>query len=221
MVIAALGTVLAAGYLLWLYQRTAFGTPTEEFADEHIHDVHVDRVDRLGADARAHPRARRLPEPHLPRHRPGHDRAWATPSRRWASSRSCSPPSCSRERRSSGPTSTSTRSRPRSCSPARIVVVLLVDLFTPERRARASCRRSPASACSPRWSRCSPSPSTAPTASMFGGAYVGRQLRARAQGAVPARRATSSCCCRTNYIAEGDYWEGEYYFLLLVARSSA
>ncbi len=34
MVIAALGTVLAAGYLLWLYQRTAFGTPTEEFAED-------------------------------------------------------------------------------------------------------------------------------------------------------------------------------------------
>jgi NADH-quinone oxidoreductase subunit M len=30
-VVAALGTVLAAGYLLWLYQRTAFGEPTEEF----------------------------------------------------------------------------------------------------------------------------------------------------------------------------------------------
>ncbi len=40
MVIAALGTVLAAGYLLWLYQRTAFGTPSEEFAhDPHLHDV--------------------------------------------------------------------------------------------------------------------------------------------------------------------------------------
>jgi NADH-quinone oxidoreductase subunit M len=40
MVIAAIGTVLAAGYLLWLYQRTAFGVPTEEFAeDPHIHDV--------------------------------------------------------------------------------------------------------------------------------------------------------------------------------------
>jgi NADH-quinone oxidoreductase subunit M len=42
MVIAALGTVLAAGYLLWLYQRTTFGTTKEEFADEHIHDVHVE-----------------------------------------------------------------------------------------------------------------------------------------------------------------------------------
>jgi NADH-quinone oxidoreductase subunit M len=39
MVVAAVGTVFAAGYLLWLYQRTAFGTPTEEFAEEHIHDV--------------------------------------------------------------------------------------------------------------------------------------------------------------------------------------
>ena len=42
MVIAAIGTVFAAGYLLWLYQRTAFGTPKEEFADDpHIHDVTV------------------------------------------------------------------------------------------------------------------------------------------------------------------------------------
>jgi NADH-quinone oxidoreductase subunit M len=32
MVIAAIGTVLAAGYLLWLYQRTAFGEPSEEFS---------------------------------------------------------------------------------------------------------------------------------------------------------------------------------------------
>ncbi|MDH3301475.1 MAG: NADH-quinone oxidoreductase subunit M [Acidimicrobiia bacterium] len=40
MVIAAVGTVLAAAYLLWLLQRTAFGVPTEEFADDpHIHDT--------------------------------------------------------------------------------------------------------------------------------------------------------------------------------------
>ncbi len=40
MVVAALGTVLAAAYLLWLFQRVAFGTPTDEFADDpHIHDV--------------------------------------------------------------------------------------------------------------------------------------------------------------------------------------
>ena len=44
MVIAALGTVFAAGYLLWLYQRTAFGEPTAEFSGhghghDEIHDV--------------------------------------------------------------------------------------------------------------------------------------------------------------------------------------
>ncbi len=33
MVVAAIGTVLAAGYLLWLLQRTAFGEPSEEFAN--------------------------------------------------------------------------------------------------------------------------------------------------------------------------------------------
>ena len=38
--IAALGTVLAAGYLLWLYQRTAFGEPNPEFAGGHGHDPH-------------------------------------------------------------------------------------------------------------------------------------------------------------------------------------
>ena len=41
MVIAAVGTVFAAGYLLWLYQRTAFGTPTEEFAEETVPDVTI------------------------------------------------------------------------------------------------------------------------------------------------------------------------------------
>ena len=41
MVVAAVGTVLAAGYLLWMYQRTAFGEPSAEFADIHVHDVHA------------------------------------------------------------------------------------------------------------------------------------------------------------------------------------
>jgi NADH-quinone oxidoreductase subunit M len=55
MVVAAIGTVLAASYLLWLYQRTAFGEPTEEFSghgpaahavgaapNEEHHSVHGD-----------------------------------------------------------------------------------------------------------------------------------------------------------------------------------
>ncbi len=41
MVIAAIGTVLAAGYLLWMFQRVAFGEPKAEFANGHFHDVHA------------------------------------------------------------------------------------------------------------------------------------------------------------------------------------
>jgi NADH-quinone oxidoreductase subunit M len=41
MVIAAVGTVFAAGYLLWLYQRTTFGVPRDEFAGEKLADVVV------------------------------------------------------------------------------------------------------------------------------------------------------------------------------------
>ena len=40
-VVASVGTVFAAGYLLWMYQRTAFGRPTEEFEHAHIHDMHM------------------------------------------------------------------------------------------------------------------------------------------------------------------------------------
>ncbi len=40
MVIAAVGTVLAAGYLLWMFQKTAFGNPKDEFAnDPNIKDA--------------------------------------------------------------------------------------------------------------------------------------------------------------------------------------
>jgi NADH-quinone oxidoreductase subunit M len=41
MVIAAIGTVLAAGYLLWMFQRVAFGSVKQEFESTHIHDVHA------------------------------------------------------------------------------------------------------------------------------------------------------------------------------------
>jgi NADH-quinone oxidoreductase subunit M len=39
MVVAAVGTVFAAGYLLWLDQRTAFGEQKEEWKGHHFHDV--------------------------------------------------------------------------------------------------------------------------------------------------------------------------------------
>lgn len=40
MVVGAVGTVLAAGYLLWMFQRVAFGKVKTEFEHTHVHDVH-------------------------------------------------------------------------------------------------------------------------------------------------------------------------------------
>jgi NADH-quinone oxidoreductase subunit M len=42
MVIAALGTVLAAAYLLWMFQRIAFGTAKNSSSHDHAHsdDLH-------------------------------------------------------------------------------------------------------------------------------------------------------------------------------------
>jgi NADH-quinone oxidoreductase subunit M len=70
MVIAAVGTVLAAGYLLWLFQRAAFGTPKAEFAgaahgadqlalvaaghDSHGHDAHDAHEPTRGSVAPVH-----------------------------------------------------------------------------------------------------------------------------------------------------------------------
>jgi len=39
MVIGAVGTVLAAGYLLWMLQRVNFGEPSEEWSGHSFHDV--------------------------------------------------------------------------------------------------------------------------------------------------------------------------------------
>jgi NADH-quinone oxidoreductase subunit M len=41
MVVAAVGTVLAAGYLLWMLQRVAFGKVNAEWEHVPIHDVHT------------------------------------------------------------------------------------------------------------------------------------------------------------------------------------
>jgi NADH-quinone oxidoreductase subunit M len=40
MVVAAIGTVFAAGYLLWMLQRAAFGEPKAEWETVHISDMH-------------------------------------------------------------------------------------------------------------------------------------------------------------------------------------
>ena len=53
MVIAAIGTVFAAAYLLWLFQRVAFGEPKPEFAgaahghDDHGHDHALEDVNKF------------------------------------------------------------------------------------------------------------------------------------------------------------------------------
>jgi NADH-quinone oxidoreductase subunit M len=39
MVAAAVGTVFAAGYLLWLLQRVAFGVGKDEWEGHHFHDI--------------------------------------------------------------------------------------------------------------------------------------------------------------------------------------
>jgi NADH-quinone oxidoreductase subunit M len=44
MVVAALGTVFAAAYLLWLYQRTAFGEPKPEFSGHGDHHEEIEDV---------------------------------------------------------------------------------------------------------------------------------------------------------------------------------
>ncbi len=41
MAVAAVGTVFAAGYLLWMLQRVAFGVVKPEFERAHVHDVHL------------------------------------------------------------------------------------------------------------------------------------------------------------------------------------
>jgi NADH-quinone oxidoreductase subunit M len=41
MVIASVGTVFAAGYLLWMLQRVAMGRVPAEWEHAHIHDVHM------------------------------------------------------------------------------------------------------------------------------------------------------------------------------------
>ncbi len=54
MVIAAMGTVLAAGYLLWLFQRTAMGDPNPEFVSHDEPAQSLSAAANHGADADHH-----------------------------------------------------------------------------------------------------------------------------------------------------------------------
>ena len=77
MVVAAIGTVFAAGYLLWLLQRVAFGTPKEEFEDAPHPRRRDARVDRLDAAARPHRRPRHLPQLRVPGDRRRRGTPWS------------------------------------------------------------------------------------------------------------------------------------------------
>ena len=92
MVVAAVGTVFAAGYLLWLFQRVAFGTPDRGVRERRSHPRRpADGMAGMGADAGADRHPRHLPQHHLPRHRPARDprrgRDRTPPGRRDLSSR--------------------------------------------------------------------------------------------------------------------------------------
>ncbi len=100
---------------------------------------------------------------------------------------------------------------------ATIVVVLVADLFWPDRVAVRSRRGSRRSACSPRSipvdhaggrrhrpRRCSAARSSSTT------------TRSRSRASSSSSR-TSSLLMSVDYIGDGDYYQGEFYFLLLTS----
>ena len=198
MVIASIGTVFAAGYLLWMYQRTAFGSPKEEF-------------DRRTTSTTSHP-----PEwiawapllvgivvfgvragPDVRHRRPGRAGRHGRLRGQWPVAR------CRRRRGAafkSPPKPRLRRARPRDHphGDARASAII-VDLVLDE-RSKVWVTRSWASACSgpilPIIYMADQGISGQARV-MFGGAYVGRHVRARPEGPAPGRPASSSSCCRS------------------------
>ena len=114
--------------------------------------------------------------------------------------------------------STTTRSRPRSSSPASLVVVLLVDLV---RSSGTSGGIVPSLAGIGLLAALVPVLTLAVDGTdrvMFGGAYVVDNF-ALVLKALFLVAGYVVVLLSTNYIAEGDYCEGEYYFLLLVVAA--
>ena len=222
MVIGAIGTVFAAGYLLWLYQRVAFGTPQEEFARRPAHPRrHLHRVAGLDADARRcivvlgfFPNLIfDVTDPAV------HRRRWS-PSAGWGADAAVLA-QLDAVRRGTAPSLDF-----HAFAPEIVLVghasslLMLVDLFGGE---RTSAGRQSSLAGIGLLAACIPVVTLA---------YDGddrlavrrrlrrRRLRPGAQGAVPLAGYVV-VLLSTNYIAEGDYWEGEYYQLILLRRCSA
>ena len=226
MVVASVGTVLAAGYLLWMYQRTAFGVPQAEFEHAHIHDVHVPEwiawvpmlllIVALGVFPhlifRVDRRRRAPGDPHDHPGGPGRGRL----------TRPCSPPSTSAGLLAAVTTFKAPYFDYHALAPeivltAVIVVVLLVDLVVDETHkylvtqlagfgvlGLGRADRDPGRQRDQRPSRgrCSAAPTSSTSFSLV--------LKALFLGTGYVVLLMS-----TNYIEEGDYYEGEFSFLLL------
>ena len=220
MVIAAIGTVLAAGYLLWLFQRTAFGTPDARSSPTSTSTTCTSPSGWPG-----------LPMlvlivvlgffPNIIFHvtdpavtAMGHTFAGVGGSRRARVARSSRQLDASTARRRLPRARARDRPHRRaSC------VVLLVDLFTPEgsRGDRAAARRHRP----PR----RPGPGAHPGRRRRRPRDVRRrlrrrQLRAGAQGLF-LLSGYIVVLLSTNYIAEGDYCGGRVLLPAAVARCSA
>ena len=65
MVLGAIGTVLTAGYMLWMLQRVNLGEPKEEWDGHEFKDVDRFELDGLGAADRSDRCHRLLSEGHL------------------------------------------------------------------------------------------------------------------------------------------------------------
>ena len=123
---------------------------------------------------------------------------------------------CSRSCPGRSPTSTTSPSRPRSCWPRSSAACSSSTSSCPSGRS-GRCPRWPGSACSRRSSRsCSLAVSDDDVWSMFGGAYVVDDF-ALVLKALFVLSAYVVVLMSTNYIEEGDYYQGEYYFLLVTA----
>ena len=222
MVVAAVGTVFAAGYLLWLYQRTAFGTPKPEFAHHHIHDVGPVRV--VGLDAVADPdrRARVRARADLRRHRRGRHpgrpglqrrrltgvraRLAARPGRAGGPGRPGALRSPGRRLARPGPRDRDRRRRGRRDPGRRHQVGGGPSLHGGPHRPRLPGRLRTVGHAGRRRD----------TRELFGGAYVVDRTSLLLK-ALFLLSGYVIVLLSSNFIAEGDYWESEYYLMLLSA----
>ncbi len=206
MVIAAIGTVLAAAYLLWMYQRASFGEVSETFAHEPAHDVTLPEwiawtplligIVLFGifpnlifgmTDAAVDNALRRSGAElvHLLAQADG----WVQPNIDYHAL------------------------APEIVLAGAIVVILLVDLFLDERQKWATSSLAGIGLLA----AFIPVMTLAVdggTRVMFGGAYVVDDFSLVLKGLF-LLSVYAVVLISTNYVDEGDYYEGEYYTLLL------